>query len=64
MPSCRGGLSANPLNITEVRDIEIVNIVVPAKAGTQCLGQTPLDPRLRGDDVSILEAVTQLRKPQ
>jgi len=27
-------LSANPLNIAEVRGIEIVNIVVPAQAGT------------------------------
>ena len=38
--------------------------VVPADAGTQVLSRTALGPRVRGDDESLADAVTNFRNSQ
>jgi len=53
------------LTITKVRDAHILKIVIPAKAGIQCLSsERRWVLSLRGDGDSLAEAVTLFRKAQ
>ncbi len=53
--------AVKPLSFPNIMTSLLAPPVVPAKAGIQCLRQTTLDSRLRGNDESFPIFVTHIR---